>query len=149
MTYTSFIYLHNNHYIDYDQSFGYQCTDLMRQYVKDVVGVAPYTGIPTRGNAKDIFKNFVSNRYFTKILNTKINVPQKGDIIFWGTYPTVTGFAGHVAIFDHGDLYTVVSFDQNYPTGSPCHFVKHGSNKILHGYRGVLGWLRPNKEITI
>lgn len=144
MTYTDFIYKYNNKYVDYDLSFGFQCVDLMRRYVKDVMGVDPYKAIPQRGNAKDIFKNFVSNKYFTKILNTKDNVPQKGDIIFWGTYPFVTGLPGHVAVFDHGDVYTFVSFDQNYPSKSPCHFVQHGSNKILHGYRGVLGWLRPH-----
>ena len=135
----------NGKYNNYDGLYGRQCTDLMRQYVKDVHGYEPYTAIPTTGAAKNIFNNFKSNKYFTKILNTPNNVPKKGDIIFWGWYVTVTGPDGHVAIYDTGDVFTFTSFDQNYPTGQPCKFVKHGSNKFLHGYRGCLGWLHAVK----
>jgi hypothetical protein len=34
-----------------------------------------------------------------------------------------------------------VTFGQNYPTGSPCLYKKFGSSPVLHGYRGVMGWL--------
>lgn len=131
-------------YLDWDGWYGPQCLDLMRFYQRDVLNV-PTSSIPPAGYAKDVFNNFRSNTYFAKVLNGPNNVPVKGDIVFWGTYPFVTGIAGHVAIFEKGDIYTFVTYDQNYPTGTPCHSQQHGTNKILHGYRGVLGWLHPLK----
>ena len=114
----------------------------MRFYIKEVHGYDPYKAVPAGANAKTIFQNFKDNRYYRKILNNPNNVPKQGDLVFWGYYPTVTTWAGHVAIFDKGDLYTIISFDQNYPTGRPCLLVKHGTSKLRHGYRGVMGWLR-------
>lgn len=136
MTINDFYTKYNGHYIDWDGHYGYQCVDEMRAYIKEVFGWAPYTAVPTTGNAKDIFKNFVNNQYFTKVLNTPSGIPKKGDIIFFTTYLFLYGWAGHVAIYDSGDLYNIVSFDQNYVTGTPCHFQKHS-------YRGCLGWLTP------
>ena len=143
MTHDQFTKKYNGRFVEFNNDGNKnQCMDLMRQYVKEVYGIDPYKAIPAAPTAKACFNNFKSNQYFTKILNTPNGIPKQGDIIFWGTYPTVTGLAGHVAIYDKGDVYTLISFDQNYPTGKPCLFVKHGSNKWLHGYRGVLGWLR-------
>lgn len=144
MTIQQFFDKWNGKFVDYDRAFGNQCTDLMRQYCKEILGVDGYKAIPTTGLAKNIFKNFPDkgNQYFQKIYNTPNGVPKQGDIIFWGWYPTVTGFAGHVAIFDSGDLYKVIAFGQNYPIGATCKFTKYGKNKSLHGYRGVMGWLR-------
>lgn len=138
MKYQDFTNKWNTKYVDYDGNYGAQCVDLMRQYCKDVLGVDGYKAIPSRGNAKDIFKNFVNNQYFTKVLNTPTGLPTKGDIIFWTTYPFIYGIAGHVAIYDSGDLKSIVSFDQNYPTNSSCHFQKHS-------YKACLGWLTPKK----
>jgi cell wall-associated NlpC family hydrolase len=142
MTYNDFLNRWMNHYVDYDKAYGFQCTDLMRQYVREVYGLAPYTAIPSTGSAANIYKNFKSNKYFKKIDNTPTGLPKKGDIIFWKYYPGLFGWAGHVGIYDSGDMYTIISFDQNYPTGQPCKLVRHGINKWLHGYRGCLGWLR-------
>lgn len=141
MTHKQFVDKWNGRYVDFDGRYGFQCMDLMRQYVKEVHGLPPYAVIPSAPTAKQCFLNFKSNAYYTKVLNGPNNVPKQGDLVFWGTYPFVSGWAGHVAIFDSGDLYTVVSFDQNYPVGSRCRLYKHGSSKILHGYRGVMGWL--------
>lgn len=144
MTFNEFINKYNGKYLDYDKAFGFQCTDVMRAYVKEVFGWNPYVAIPTTGNAKDIFNKFPDggNSYFQKIKNTPTGIPKVGDIIFWTTYPLLYGWAGHVAVVESADMYTIISFDQNYPTGQPCHFVRHGSSKYLHGYRGCLGWLR-------
>lgn len=143
MTYQDFIWKWNGKYVDYDGALGNQCVDLMRQYCKDVFKVDGYVAIPPRGTAKSIFANFKDNQYFKKVLNGPNNTPKKGDIVFWGTYPMITGWAGHVAIVDNADLYSLIVFQQNYPTGAPCQFKKFGTSKILHGYRGVLGWLSP------
>lgn len=142
MTHAQFVTKYLNRFVDYDKRMGFQCVDLMRQYVKEVYGLDAYKAIPAGATAKVIFQNFKSNQYFTKILNTPDGVPKKGDIVFWGTYLGVTGWAGHVAIYHEGNVWTFISLDQNYPTGKPVLLVKHGSSKYFHGYRGVLGWLR-------
>ncbi len=135
MTHADFVTAHMNRYVDYDGKYGAQCTDLMRLYCRDVLGVDGYT-LPAVSYARQLFTNFVPNAKFIKISNTPTNVPKQGDLIVWGIYPFITGFAGHVAIFDSGDVNSLITFDQNWgPTGSACGFRKHS-------YRGVLGWLR-------
>lgn len=141
MNHEEFIQKWNGRYCDFDGHWGFQCMDLLRQYEQEVHGVKPYEAIPAAANAKQCFYNFRENQYYRKIINGKLNVPKKGDIVFWGYYPGVTGWAGHVGIFDSGDLYTIIAFNQNYPTGSPCLMRRFGYNKYFHGYRGVLGWL--------
>ena len=143
ITYNDFIWKWNQKYCDYDHALGNQCVDLMRQYCLDVRGVDGYAAIPPRGNAIDIFNNFRDNVYFKKVLNGPNNMPKKGDIVFYKWYPFLYGKAGHVEICDQADLYYMVNFSQNWPTGSPCHFIKRGSSKYLNGYRGCVGWLTP------
>lgn len=134
MAYDEFVSKWIGRYLDYDGKYGFQCVDLMRQYVKDVYGLNPYQAIPTTGNAKEIYRNFRNNQYLRKENNTPTNMPQKGDIVFWGTYPFITGFAGHVGIVVEASLYHLIVFNQNYPVGSPCQYRRFS-------YKGVLGWL--------
>ena len=141
MTLDSLIKKYQGRYLDYDGAYGAQCVDLMRAYVKEVLGHPPYLAIPTTGNAKNIYYNFKNNLFFTKIANTPTGVPKKGDIIFFKTslwYPWLYGIAGHVAIFTGGDTMNVISFDQNWPTYTPCHLQRHT-------YKDCLGWLSPRK----
>jgi hypothetical protein len=133
-----FIDKYNGKFVDYDGKFGYQCVDLMRFYINEIFGLNPYDILPGAIYAKQIFQRFPAtpsaSKYFTKIINTPTGVPKKGDIVFWGWYPFVTGIAGHVAIFVEGDTNRFISFDQNFPLRSSCHYVNHS-------YRGVMGWL--------
>ncbi len=138
MTNDTFFAKYNGKYVDYDGYFGCQCVDLMRKKCSDVHGISGYVAIPPTGNAKDIFKNFVSNKYFKKVLNSPSNAAKKGDIVFFGTYIGLYGIAGHVGICSESDTMNLVLFEQNYPTGSPCRYGKHS-------YRGCLGWLTPVK----
>lgn len=147
ITFDAFIAKHKGYFREYNGDiYRHQCMDLFWLYLKEVLGIdpRPYQGW---GTAKNCYNNFEkikdSSKYFVKIQNTPNNTPQKGDIVFWGTYLGVTGFAGHVGVYSDGNLYTFISFDQNYPTGQPCKLVQHGSNKWFHGYRGVMGWLHP------
>ena len=145
MNVEEFFTKYNGRFVDYDGKFGNQCVDLMRQYIKEVLGLDPYKTIPATNYAKNMFYNFPDGgtKQLVKIYNGPTNVPKEGDILFWKTYPFITGIAGHVAIFSEGNLYTVVTFGQNYPTGQPCKFYKYGKSNLLHGYRGVIGWLHP------
>lgn len=134
MTFDQFITKYTNKYVDFDGYYGYQCMDLMHQYIKEVLG-QPDPAILRAPTANLVYKNFPNvggSSLFTKINNTPTGVPQKGDILFWGTK---LGPAGHVAVFVDGNVNKLRSFDQNFPIGSKCHIQGHD-------YNGMLGWLR-------
>lgn len=132
MTFDEFKAKYNGVGIDFDGAYGFQCMDLMHRYIVDVLGLSGYLfAAPT---AYEAYLNANDSR-FEKIDNTPTAIPQKGDIIFWKSNITgVTGSAGHVAVFDSGDVNSFNSFDQNYPTGSTPH-IQH------HSYAGLAGWL--------
>ena len=129
MSLDDFIKKYDGQAVDYDKNFGPQCVDLYRQYVKEVLG---YPQSPPVVGAKDIWDTYLPE-YFKRIENTPTGIPEKGDIIIFGTG---LGKYGHVAIYIEGTLTKFTSFDQNYPLGSLCH--SQG-----HTYSGVLGWLTP------
>lgn len=106
-----------------------QCVDLANGYIRDCLCLP----IVEWTNARD-FPSKVSKDDFDYILNTPTGVPGKGDLVIWGG-----SVYGHIAIFLEGDTNTFTSFDQNWPTGSPCHKQFHAS------YLNVLGWLHPKK----
>jgi hypothetical protein len=137
MTLEMFINKYNGKFIDFDNSYGPQCVDLMRQYIQEVIKIDPYT-IPRANYAKNIYKNFKTNAFWLKIKNTPTGVPQRGDIIFWDWWWPVTGYAGHVAVVSGANVYKFISFDQNYGQPKTCSYKNHD-------YRGVLGWLHPLK----
>jgi hypothetical protein len=117
----------------------WQCTDLFRQYCKEVLSKPLYC-IPgdVRG-AKYIFSAFTTNKDFTKVYNSPTNIPQKGSIFFFKTSvlpPWRFGFAGHVGVVVWADMMNVILFNQNFPTGSPCMLTKFS-------YKDAQGWLTP------
>lgn len=85
------------------------------------------------GNGCDLYIN-ASDKEWTKILNTPLNIPQKGDVIVWKK--TSSNPYGHTGIFTSGNVLYFNSFDQNLPTGSTPHIQ-------AHTYLNVLGFLRP------
>lgn len=122
----------NNRKLDTDgfpKKQPYQCVDVTNQYNKDVIKGSPWTG-----NAIDRWSNFDPN-FYVKIPRTVFQLPQRGDIVVWGTG---IGPEGHIAVATgQSNPLSFVSFDQNFPLLSPCHFQKHN-------YQSVLGYLRPN-----
>ena len=134
MTVNQFITKYTNKGIDFDGSFGNQCMDLYRQYVKEVLSFPQSPAVP---GAKDVWDTYLTDR-FTKISNTPTNTPKNGDVVIWGTK---IGQFGHIAIFVDGTATKFNSFDQNFPIGSLCHIQSHT-------YNGVLGWLRP-RSVTM
>ena len=106
--------------------------DLAHRYAIDVVG----QDIPSAPAAKDVWNKTTTG--YEKIKNTPDGLPQKGDIVIWGTE---IGPYGHIAVFIEGNLNTFTSFDQNFPIGSLCH-------KQSHSYKGVLGWLHAKTAVV-
>lgn len=124
-----FIAKWNGKGIDWDQQFGFQCVDLYRQYVKEVLG---FPQSPAVRGAVNVWDTYLPE-YFDRIPNTPTGVPQKGDIVIWGTG---AGSYGHIAVCVSANTSSFTSFDQNWPVGSLCHLQNHN-------YSNVLGWLHP------
>lgn len=128
-----FLNQYNGKFVDFDGVYGAQCFDLVNKW-STYLGYRPFTGLYAYGIIDQTQGNY------TKILNSPTAVPQAGDIIVWNS--RYGGGYGHTAIATGvGNTSYFESFDQNYPTGSPAHIVRHS-------YDGVIGWLRPNKLIT-
>src|SRR5689334_7574885 len=125
MTLQAFLNKYNGKYIDFDHSYGNQCVDLIQQYNKEL-----FNGPFLSGNtAVDVWNNYPKfAQVYDKIDNTPTNIPQPGDIIFFKF--------NHTAVVVIADVMSITSFDQNYPTGSSCHFQEHD-------YTQCLGWFRP------
>lgn len=134
MTASEFFAKYNGKGIDFDFYYGFQCMDLWQQYNKEVFG-GPHVPAPY---AKDVWlKDLYPKNLYTKIPNTPTGIPQKGDVVIWSG--AANGGPGHIALFYQGDVMKFTSFDQNWPTGSVCHFQPHN-------YNYVLGWLRPRVQ---
>jgi hypothetical protein len=140
-TLQKFIDEKNGKYLDYDGMYGPQCVDLIRYYLRDVLGQSPYA-ISAAKYAYQMFEKMPEegDDTFIKIYNSPKNWPVAGDIVFIKI--TVLGFIyiQHVCLATGGNLKNYISFDQNWPKGKPCMYVNHN-------YRGCLGWLRPRKSI--
>jgi len=122
MSLQDFVKRWTNKPCDFDGSFGNQCVDLYRMYVKEVLN-----GIqsPPAAGAKEVWKNYNQDTFIQS------QEPEEGDVVVWGG-----GTYGHIAIFVNGTKDSFNSFDQNYPVGSLPHIQYHtGTN--------VLGFLRP------
>jgi hypothetical protein len=135
MTLDYFINKYNGKGIDWDGQYGFQCVDLYRKYVHEVLNLPQSKPIPA---AADIWNNYLTDR-FERIPNTPTGVPLKGDIVIWKKAASLP--YGHVAIFVSGNVNSFTSFDQNWPTGSLCHLQ-------THNYTNVLGWLRAKASTS-
>ena len=109
---------------------GGQCVDLIELYIAQCYGL-PHVW----HNASDWVG--VTLPGWTWEPNTPTNVPPTGAIIVWGQTPQHgIGPFGHIAIVIEADQYLILTYDQNWPDGSPCLFNEHD-------YVGVLGWHIP------
>ena len=140
MNYDEFINTYDGESIDYDGACGVQCVDLAKLYLDKVFGI--HAG--TWGNAKDYYENFnnlsVLHPFFDRIANTPTFIPQKGDIVIWGT--GLGNKYGHIAIATgEGDTHQFYSYDQNWG--------QKKVHKVSHNYKGFLGVLRAKDQSRI
>lgn len=131
MTLDEFIAKYDGKGIDYDGVYGDQCVDLVQQYSIEVLEIGAWGS----GNAIGRWENYPQDK-FDRIANTPTGVPEKGDVLIWGTG---VGQYGHIAVFINGDTNSFNSFDQNWPVGSKCHVQSHD-------YNNLLGWLHPKNN---
>jgi len=142
MTHTEFVKKNLGKSLDFDNSYGNQCVDLFRFYVRDVLGYPQPLSVV---GAKDFYANYDKDlslkNCYQKILNTPEGVPQEGDVMIWDKW---TGNPyGHIAILLNGSLNEFESLDQNWSNIKKV-------QKIKHNYLNpkVQGWFRPNKNMN-
>jgi len=145
ITLSTFMARNTGLHLDWDRHYGAQCVDLIEFYLRDVLGLPPLAG-----NAVDEYGE--NSRFLTwthkavagygpgaatSSTRNPTNRPPYGSIVVWGPSTIVgTGVNGHTAIALNAYADHFISFDQNWPVGSPCHQVKHT-------YPGVIGWAIP------
>lgn len=121
--------------VDFDGAFGFQCTDLFRQYCKDVLR-AGHTGAVE--GAKDLYLNYANLpaecKYFDRI-SIQNGSPEIGDVLVWGA--TSKNKYGHVAICLGYDSVNdvIVVFEQDG-------FKQDGAKVAVRKRDNLLGVLR-------
>ena len=141
MTFDNWVKAYLGKGINYDGVYGVQCVDLIKHYVKNVLGVTPQS----IGNAIEYYNKRNTSSYLTNnfvwFSNTPSFIPQKGDICVF----TSKSGHGHVSVATgEGTTRYFYSYDQNYPKS------KHEPmTKIKHTYGSFLGVLRPKNQSNI
>lgn len=120
-------------FVHFDEVWGAQCMDLVRVYIRDVLGDQYQP--PLVRNAYSVWNNYPKEHY-ERIKNTKYNFPLPGDIIIWHY---VYGGTGHIAIVLDADVNSFTVLSQNDPRGKPTIKKTYKYNWM------VLGWLHPIK----
>ena len=139
MTFDEFVKKYNGIATDYDGGCGVQCVDLAKLYMDKVLEIK----IGAIGNAEAYWRRYnelsILNKNFDRIANTPTFIPQKGDIVVWGTKH---GKYGHIAVADGvGTTSYFYSYDQNWGGKG------QGMTRIKHTYKsGFEGVLRPKVQ---
>ena len=133
MSLDAFIKKYLGRAVDYDGTAGAQCVDLIKMYLKYVLGIVP----KAIGNAHAYFDNFTLhsflNKNFVRIKNSPNFVPMKGDVCVWSKKMNKYG---HVAIATGaGDTNKFITYDMNWGAKE--------LRMIEHNYNYFLGVLRP------
>lgn len=141
MTYDKWVKQNIGKGIDYDGTYGVQCVDLAKHYIKNVLGITPQS----IGNAIEYYNKRKTSEYLTKnfkwIDNTAEFIPKKGDLCVF----TSKSGHGHISVATgEGTTSYFYSYDQNFPKA------KHEPmTKIKHSYTSFLGVLRPKNQANI
>ena len=128
--------------IDYDGAYGFQCFDVINQYILEATGQRPYIRLNW---ADEIFKRpddiIPSGVSYTNITNNEIpnNYALEGDIIVWDKAKW-NGNGGHTAIVDNANADRGLVFQQDgFKNWQGCQMVEWN----FWNYT-PLGWLRLN-----
>ena len=128
MNLQEFIEKYNGKHVEYDGVSPNQCVDLVKAYNQEVIG-----GSPLSGDAYTYTRNERPETYQYRKNDPLFN-PPIGSVGIWNT--KVGKGRGHLGIITHATLFSFVSFNQNWPEGSP-------SKLVNHNYKNVVGFLIP------
>ena len=130
--------------IDYDGAYGFQCFDVINQYILEITGQKPYIRLDW---ADEIFKRpndiIPAGVPYTKITNneTPNNFPIQGDIIVWDKAKW-NGFGGHTGVVDSANANDGTVLQQNGLSQlQPCQLVNWNFFNAT-----PLGWIRLQQQ---
>lgn len=129
MTFSEFCKKYQGRKVDYDGAYGFQCTDLFRQYAKDVWNI-PHTGAIE--GAKDLWLKYDQLPLEQEYL-LKVDKPVYGDAVVFGATPA--NKYGHVALFIVRQDNNILVFEQNG-------FTQDGAKYVWRSTQEMLGALR-------
>lgn len=114
-----------------------QCVDVVKAYCSRVFGIS-VSSMSGYGDAWEYYDNFSEKKaitpYFNRIAYKKGMAIKAGDIIVWDRSINKSN-AGHISVASGKySASEFESFDQNFPSGSPCIYVMHSYNKV----KGIL-----------
>lgn len=135
MTFKQWVKKYAGKKIDYDGVYGVQCVDLIKHYIKNVLGFTP----KSIGNAKNYWINRDSDyikSMFIPIKNTPDFVPKEGDV-----FVRTSGKCGHLGVVcDKATTEYFYAYEQNAGgTGQ-------GMTKHKHTDWKSINFLRPKKQ---
>lgn len=112
MTYTEFRNKWIGKRVDYDRVYGYQCVDLVKQYMAECYGLKPASW----GNAIDYWYS-TNPAVLTKFERVSTTVTRAGDIVI---FRGINGNPyGHIGIADSpSGILTTATLEQNGSTGN-------------------------------
>jgi hypothetical protein len=132
--------------IDYDGAYGFQCFDVINQYILEITGQKPYIRLDW---ADEIFKKpndiIPTGVNYTIIKNneTPNNFPIQGDIIVWNKAKW-NGNGGHTAIVDNANSDRALVLQQDgFKNWQGCQLVEWNFWTYT-----PLGWIRLNTTPT-
>lgn len=117
--------------LDLDGSYGPQCMDLARSYLRTC-----HVGVDITGNAVDVGNQRLPGWRWVE--NGPVNFPPPGALVVWhANAPRAgTGAFGHIAVVLTADPRVLLTLDQNWGGANFC-------RTVLHTYDGVWGWHVP------
>jgi len=119
---------------DYDGAYGVQCVDLIKYYIRDVLGAKPQNA----GDAKDYWTKRNSAYIKSLFIPLKDGAKAKrGDVFI-----RLSGENGHIGIVTRADDDLFYTFEQN--AGG-----KHKITKNAHTYSDDYKFLRPINQDNI
>ena len=122
-----------------DEYYKGQCLSIIKIFIKECFGISP----PPSGtnSAYGYWSNFPDplGTVFTKVLNYKDTIPEKGWIVIWK--PWTGNIYGHIALCDDGCTKSkLINWAQNWTSKA---FQKETNN-----YDNVVGYLKPSGTIS-
>lgn len=127
---------------DYDGGYGYQCVDLIKQYLADEFGIRAGAW----GNAIAYWNNTNPGLYgrFNRVANTPDLVPPTGSIAIFN--PVSGNPYGHIAIVDSASKKVLNVLEQNGGRGSKTGTGTDAIRVRNIGYGNVAGFLIPKNN---
>ena len=143
MTYTDFQNKWIGKRVDYDGVYGFQCVDLIKQYLAECYGLSPGAW----GNAIDYWKSTNVN-ILTKFTKVASNDAKQGDIVVLNG--TSGNPYGHIGIATGAiDATNVEILEQNGSTGNASGTGGDAIRKRFVARSRVAGLLRPKESDVI